>query len=84
MHLKYLSLINFKNYSVAEFNFSDKINALVGDNGAGKTNILEAVYYLSFTKSYAHQVDYLNIKENEEFFLITGKYIKNNDELNIS
>ena len=84
MHLKELSIINFKNYADAEFIFSDKINAFVGDNGAGKTNILEAIYYLSFTKSYSHQVDLLNIKEGEDFFLIKGNYIKNDDELNVS
>ncbi len=84
MHLSRLSLINFKNYSDAEFEFSDKINAFVGDNGAGKTNVLESIYYLSFTKSYLHQVDYMNIKESEDFFLIKGSYNQDGEELSIS
>ena len=84
MYLKELSLINFKNYSEAEFKFSPKVNAFVGDNGAGKTNILDALYYLSFTKSYFIQQDSLNVKHDEDFFLIKGLYNKGEEELDLS
>nr|MBC8460294.1 AAA family ATPase [Deltaproteobacteria bacterium] len=51
MHLHKITLHNFKNYPEAEFTFSGKINCFVGNNGVGKTNLLDAVYYLSFCKS---------------------------------
>lgn len=74
MYLERLSLINFKNYFEADLKFSDKINCFVGDNGVGKTNILDAIYYLSFCKSYFNSIDNLNIKHNESFFAIHGVY----------
>ena len=79
MYLEKLKLINFKNYSEAEFEFSPKINCFIGDNGAGKTNILDAVYYLSFCKSYFNPSDTQNIKHNESFFAVHGTYHKNNN-----
>lgn len=81
MYLKKLSLSNFKNCSKAELQLSDKINCFVGDNGAGKTNILDAIHYLSFCKSYFNLVDTQNIKHNEQFFAIHGDYNKNGDKL---
>ncbi len=81
MYLQNLKLINFKNYSEAELDFSAKINCFVGDNGAGKTNILDALYYLSFCKSYFNSVDTQNIKHGEEFFAIHGVY-QNEESLN--
>lgn len=74
MFLQKLSLANFKNYTEAELEFSDKINCFVGDNGVGKTNILDAIYYLSFCKSYFNQVDSQNIKHDCDFFAIHGTY----------
>jgi len=74
MFLKKLSLTNFKNYPEAELEFSDKINCFVGNNGAGKTNILDAIYYLSFCKSYFNTIDSQNIKHNCDFFAVHGKY----------
>lgn len=79
MYLARLSLNNFKNYSFAEWQFSEKINCMVGDNGAGKTNILDAIYYLSFCKSYFNSVDSQNIKHDEEYFALHGFY-KNQEE----
>ncbi len=81
MYLQKLKLINFKNYREAELEFSHKINCFVGNNGAGKTNILDAVYYLSFCKSYFNFVDSQNIKHHTDFFAIHGTY-KNQDSLN--
>ena len=84
MYLKELEIINFKNYNDAEISLSPKINAFVGNNGTGKTNILDAIYYLSFTKSYFHQTDLLNIKFDTDFFLLKGKYQIQEEEINIS
>lgn len=74
MFLQKLTLSNFKNYEIAELNFSDKVNCFVGNNGAGKTNILDAIYYLSFCKSYFNSIDSQNIKHDEDFFAIHGNY----------
>lgn len=74
MQLKKLQLINFKNYSDSVFDFSKRINIFVGNNGAGKTNILDAIYYLSFCKSYFNPIDSQNIKHGEDFFSIKGVY----------
>ena len=76
MHLSRLSLVNFKNYDQLELAFSQKINCFVGDNGTGKTNLLDAIYYLSMTKSYFNSVDTQNIRHGEEYFLIQGEYLR--------
>lgn len=72
MHLKSLNLVNFKNYDSAELHFSADINCLVGDNGSGKTNILDAIHYLSLCKSYYNPIDSQNIRHDEGFFLVEG------------
>ena len=74
MNLNSLSLINFKNWEQANFNFCPKINCLVGDNGTGKTNVLDAIYYLSMTKSSFNPVDTQNIRYDNDFFVIQGEY----------
>lgn len=81
MYLKKLKLTNFKNCSSADIDFSAKINCFIGDNGAGKTNILDAIYYLSFCKSYFNSIDNQNIKHEEDFFAVHGEYF-NEDETN--
>ncbi len=81
MYLQNLRLSNFKNYEQAEMEFSEKVNCFIGNNGAGKTNILDAVYYLAFCKSYFNQIDNQNIKHNEEYFAIHG-IIENQDQTN--
>ncbi|WP_242205904.1 DNA replication/repair protein RecF [Aestuariivivens insulae] len=77
MILKSLSLINYKNFDSKSFDFNDKINCIVGNNGIGKTNVLDAIYHLSFGKSYFNPVATQNIKHDEEFFVVNGDYIKN-------
>ena len=77
MFLKDLSLLNFKNHEESNLFFSEKINCFHGNNGSGKTNILDAIHYLSFTKSYFLNQDTLNIKHDESFFSIRGKFFKN-------
>lgn len=74
MHLNTLKIINFKNYGEQELAFSEKINCFVGNNGAGKTNLLDALYYLSFTKSYFNSTDQQNIHHGEDFFAIHGTF----------
>ena len=80
MILKHLSIINFKNLSSVELDFSPKVNCFVGANGMGKTNVLDAIYYLSFLKSSIYTQDSLNIKHNENFFIIQGDYVSTNGE----
>ena len=80
MYLQKLSVANFKNYEEASLTFSEKINCFIGDNGAGKTNLLDAIHYLSFCKSYFNPVDYQNIRHTRDFFSIHGTYFKNGDQ----
>ena len=80
MYLKKIKLSNFKNYEEASLSFSGKINCFIGDNGVGKTNLLDAVYYLSFCKSYFNPVDSQNIRHGEDFFAIHGTYLKNHEQ----
>lgn len=79
MYLKQLSLINFKNYAEFEAKFSEKINCFVGNNGMGKTNLLDAIHYLSFCKSFFNSIDSQNIKHNEGFFVIQGLFDKHGE-----
>lgn len=78
MYLQQLSVINFKNYAEAELSFSDGVNAFTGDNGAGKTNLLDAIHYLSLCKSYFNPIDSQQIKQGADFFIINGNFNKNN------
>jgi DNA replication and repair protein RecF len=80
MYLKKLSLTNFKNYEQADLEFSPKINCFVGNNGVGKTNILDAIHYLSLTKSFFNNIDSSNIRHSEEFFIIQGTFSRNDDD----
>jgi DNA replication and repair protein RecF len=77
MYLQKISVVNFKNIASQSFDFQEKINCFVGDNGVGKTNVLDAIYYLSFTKSYFNAVAIQNIKHGEGFFMIEGDYLLN-------
>ncbi|HEY8513187.1 MAG TPA: DNA replication/repair protein RecF [Cyclobacteriaceae bacterium] len=74
MILRRLSLINYRNYESAEVEFSPRINVLVGANGSGKTNLLDAVYYLSFTRSSRQPLDSLNVRQGQDHFSIRGEF----------
>ncbi|SDS31433.1 DNA replication and repair protein RecF [Formosa sp. Hel1_31_208] len=76
MILNALSLVNYKNFESQDFEFDTKINCFVGANGVGKTNALDAIYHLSFGKSYFNPVATQNIKHNEEFFVVDGIFTK--------
>ena len=74
MILDRLILTNFKNYSEVDVELCGNVNCFVGNNGAGKTNLLDAVHYLSFCKSYFNPVDSQNVRLGAEFFAIHGHY----------
>lgn len=73
MKIKYLKLTNFRNYTNLEINLNPGINIFIGENGVGKTNILESIYVLALTKTNRDNIDSDMIKFNEEFFRIEGK-----------
>ena len=75
MILKRISILNYKNLEQVELDFSPKMNCFIGQNGMGKTNLLDAVYYLSFCKSSANPIDSQNIKHNQDFFVVQGSYL---------
>lgn len=77
MILNTLSLVNYKNFESQDFEFDTKINCFVGSNGVGKTNVLDAIYHLSFGKSYFNPVATQNIKHNKDFFVVDGIFNKN-------
>lgn len=74
MHLQRLHLVNFKNYEGVETDFSARVNVLVGKNGSGKTNLLDAIYYLSLTRSAFSASDSHCIKMGESYFLVKGAF----------
>lgn len=74
MILKSLRLTNFKNHPESHFEFEHRINCVLGKNGMGKTNLLDAIYYLSFTKSAVGSQDRLAISHNEGAFTLFGEY----------
>jgi DNA replication and repair protein RecF len=80
MILEKLSVINYKNIAEATLEFSPKINCLIGQNGVGKTNVLDAIYYLSFCHSANNPIDSQVIKHGTEFFVLEGTY---EDDLHI-
>ena len=83
MFLKELSLTNYKNFESLKFSFDTKIICFVGLNGVGKTNILDSIYHLSYTKSYFNPIPSQNIKHGETFFFISGRYMIHGKEENI-
>lgn len=76
MYLDNLAIVNFKNYRQANMQFSAYVNCFVGHNGAGKTNLLDAIHYLSFCKSYFNSFDNQNIYHDEDMFVIQGQFYK--------
>ena len=74
MLLAELNILNFKNIREASLTFADKLNCFVGQNGQGKTNLLDAIYYLSFTKSAFNPIDSQNICHEADFAMIQGQY----------
>ncbi len=80
MYLKNISLVNFKNYEEVELEFCPKINCIVGNNGVGKTNILDGIHYLSLTKSFFNTIDSINIRHGEDYFIVQGTFVNSGGE----
>ncbi len=83
MHLKTLSLVNFKNYEQVDIPLSSKINCFVGENGVGKTNLLDAIHYLSLCKSNLNPVDSQNVRYDQDFLVVQGLFDRKGKEENI-
>src|SRR5277367_5102793 len=84
MYLQQLSVVNFKNYAETGLTFSEGVNVFTGDNGAGKTNLLDAIHYLSLCKSYFNPIDGQQIKQGMDIFIINGVFNKNDRQETIS
>ena len=80
MILNHISILNYKNLEQVELDFSPKMNCFIGRNGMGKTNLLDAVYYLSFCKSATNPVDSQNMMHDRDFFVIQGFYETESDD----
>ncbi len=78
MILERLSILSYKNIDQADLSFSPKVNCFLGNNGMGKTNLLDAIYYLSFCKSHNNLIDSQNIKHDADLSLIQGYYKQDN------
>jgi len=74
MWLKHLSVLNFKNYTESSLEFLPQVNAFTGENGAGKTNLLDAIHYLALCKSYFNPIDSQHIKKGTEWFMVQGEF----------
>ncbi|MGL5272687.1 MAG: DNA replication/repair protein RecF [Phocaeicola sp.] len=84
MILKRIAILNYKNLEQVDLTFSPKMNCFLGQNGMGKTNLLDAIYYLSFCKSALNPIDSQNIKHDQEFFMVQGFYqtpLEDNEEV---
>ncbi|MGI4804353.1 MAG: DNA replication/repair protein RecF [Janthinobacterium lividum] len=84
MYLTQLSLLNFKNYVQADLNFKPGVTVFTGDNGAGKTNLLDAIHYLSLCKSYFNPIDSQQILQGADFFMVNGVFIKDEQKDTVS
>ncbi len=79
MHIQSLNLTFFRNYEALQIDFSQGVNCITGKNGAGKTNMLDALHFLSMTRGFRSSQDKQAVKEKEAFFLIEGKWQKAQD-----
>ena len=76
MHLASIKLTHFKNYEAAQIHFSPAVNCIVGLNGMGKTNLLDAIYYLCMCKSNFGIADRLVVQDTKDFFRVEGQFLK--------
>ena len=84
MYLDELHILNYKNIREAQLHFADKLNCFVGLNGQGKTNILDAIYLLSFTKSAYNAIDSMNITHGEDMGMVQGVYQEAGEPITIT
>jgi DNA replication and repair protein RecF len=80
MYLEKLQLLNFKNYEEVSLALSPQINCFLGNNGQGKTNLLDAIYYLSFSKSFFNPIDSQLIRDEESFMTLTGDFYREDEK----
>ena len=80
MILKNISIVNYKNILAANVDLSPKLNCLLGQNGMGKTNFLDAVHFLSFCRSAHSAIDSQIISHDQDFFMIEGQYVTENGD----
>ena len=75
MTLNTATILNYKNIAEARLEFSPKLNCLIGNNGQGKTNVLDAIYYLSYCKSFTSNNEHsAAINHDAEFMMLQGRY----------
>lgn len=77
--LRKISILNFKSYLQADVTFTENVNCFTGPNGVGKTNVLDAIYYLAFCKSFFNPVDIQNIYNDADFFMLKGDFLLNGE-----
>ncbi len=83
MYIQQLALVNFRNHAEANFEFQQGVNCIIGANGIGKTNVLDAVHYLSMCRSYLNPIDKQNVRFNEGFFVIQGEWYRNEQQVQL-
>lgn len=83
MYLQQMHLMGFKSWEEGEFSFSSKLNCFVGPNGSGKTNLLDAIHYLSLAKSYFSNQDQQNIRDGGNFFVVEGHFVRDEEPVHI-
>lgn len=84
LQLTQINLIQFRNYETTSVSFSEQIVAICGSNGTGKTNLLDAIYYLGFSKSYFGRTDAQNVQHGKQGMRVSGMYQKSNELLDVS
>ena len=83
LFLENITIVNYKNIESKKFKLDQKINCFIGNNGVGKTNILDSIYHLSSGKSYFNSINSQSIKHNENYMFIEGDFKKDNETENI-
>ncbi len=84
MILERINILNYRNIEECELTFSPKVNLFWGNNGMGKTNLLDAIYYLSFCKSHLNAKDSHLIRHGSDFFMVQGEYINSGSVATVS
>ncbi|PKP17322.1 MAG: DNA replication and repair protein RecF [Bacteroidetes bacterium HGW-Bacteroidetes-21] len=83
-YLKEIETVNFRNHEAINVSFHPRLNFIVGPNASGKTSLLDAIYYLSFTKGFMGATDQENIRTQTDFFLVKGNYFRNDSDETVS
>lgn len=83
MEIRKLHIVQFKNYQEAEISFFEGVNCFIGPNGSGKTNILDAIHYLSMCRSYLNPIDSQNIRFEQSFFMLQSIWNKDGQDVDL-